>query len=210
MCSALISQVLLPVSVLQNVVGIVEKTNQNSVWHIRSAMLPFLQIMTFNHSFLMNSGLLEKALEITLTSLGDQQLEVRELGRVALSSLIRSTNPEINSLIERFSKLVGSSSKRKQVGSGNEKLIIQQHSGILGLCALVNSFPYEIPSWMPEVLVQLANHSQDPAPIKDSIKSTFAEFWRTHQDTFWKQKENFTEDQLNSINELVISPSYFA
>lgn len=166
------------------------------------------RILVFNHGSLMNSQLLEKVFNISIGGLSDQQLEVRELARIALSSLIRSTSPDINSLIEKFTKLIGSTPKRKQ--DKNEKMIIQQHSGILGLCALVNSFPYDIPQWMPDVLVQLANHSQDPAPIKDTIKSTFAEFWRTHQDTFWKQKETFTEDQLNAINELVISPSYFA
>ena len=32
-----------------------------------------------------------------------------------------------------------------------------------------------------QVLVQLAGHVLDPNPISQTVRSTFGEFWRTHQ-----------------------------
>ncbi|CAG8777892.1 13642_t:CDS:2, partial [Dentiscutata heterogama] len=42
-----------------------------------------------------------------------------------------------------------------------------------------NAFPYEVPKWMPEVLVKLAECISDPAPIQATVKNTFADFKRT-------------------------------
>jgi len=39
--------------------------------------------------------------------------------------------------------------------------IVQRHGGILGLCSIVLSSPYDIPSYIPRVLMILCNHSHD-------------------------------------------------
>ena len=31
-----------------------------------------------------------------------------------------------------------------------------RHAGVLGLAALVGAYPYDVPSWMPDILVILA------------------------------------------------------
>ncbi len=53
-------------------------------------------------------------------------------------------------------------------GNGNTPLS-HRHGGVLGLIGVVLGFPYDIPSWMPNVLVSIAAHSKDPAPIKVSF-----------------------------------------
>lgn len=40
---------------------------------------------------------------------------------------------------------------------------------MLGLSALVQAFPYEVPAWMPEVLVLLSGCVGDPAPVGVSM-----------------------------------------
>lgn len=42
----------------------------------------------------------------------------------------------------------------------------ERHVGILGLCACVNAFPYEVPEFLPEILVLLGDHLHDPQPIE--------------------------------------------
>ena len=32
----------------------------------------------------------------------------------------------------------------------------RRHAGVLGLAALVGAYPYDVPNWMPEILVLLA------------------------------------------------------
>ncbi len=43
--------------------------------------------------------------------------------------------------------------------------LVLRHSGVLGLAALVEAYPYTIPDWLPEVVDELSGHVNDPAPI---------------------------------------------
>ena len=36
------------------------------------------------------------------------------------------------------------------------------HSGILGLCAFVEAFPYDVPPFLPPILMELSTHLNDP------------------------------------------------
>lgn len=68
------------------------------------------------------------------------------------------------------------------------------HSSILGICALIESFPYSVESWMPPLtegscvlgcghrpdadhrFPVLANHATDPPPISTTIRKCASEF----------------------------------
>ena len=39
---------------------------------------------------------------------------------------------------------------------------LSHHSGILGLCAFVEAFPYDVPSFLPPILMELSTHLNDP------------------------------------------------
>jgi len=95
-------------------------------------------------------------------------------------------------------------------GEAFKSAIRKRHAGVLGMAALIGAYPYDVPPWMPEVLVQLAQHVIDPIPIKQTVRNTFGEFWRTHQDTWPMLKEKFTEDQLSALTNLLASPTYFS
>ena len=43
--------------------------------------------------------------------------------------------------------------------------IIELHANVLGLCAYVSAFPYDVPDMLPQVLVTLSDHLNDPHPI---------------------------------------------
>lgn len=50
--------------------------------------------------------------------------------------------------------------------AGYNKAIRQRHAAILGICALVDSYPYTIEKWMPELLTNvLAEHTYDPVSV---------------------------------------------
>jgi proteasome activator subunit 4 len=101
-------------------------------------------------------------------------------------------------------------------GPKNEKhasylaAVSYRHSCILILCSLILSYPYSIPQFLVEVLVTLAKHVSDPSPIQEAIRSTFRDFKRTHQDSWEHDKKIFKEDELYTISDLLISPSYYA
>ena len=38
---------------------------------------------------------------------------------------------------------------------------ITHHAGIIGLCAFVEAFPYDVPEFVPPVLMELSTHLND-------------------------------------------------
>lgn len=68
---------------------------------------------------------------------------------------------------DHFERL--SSTKTKQVNK-KESIpvgkIIKRHAGVLGLCAYVQAYPYDVPELMPQILMDLSSHVNDPQPIQ--------------------------------------------
>ncbi|CAF4636892.1 unnamed protein product [Rotaria sp. Silwood1] len=69
-------------------------------------------------------------------------------------------------------------------------------SGILGLCAIVLSSPYDISIYVPDALRALCKYSYDPYLIQKSIKECMSEFRRTHYDSWHEHRKKFTDEQL--------------
>jgi len=214
---ALLSQVPIPTNLIQPYINNAAVAIKANSWHSRSAVLPFLQILVFNIAFVATNSELKQIEDIILNSLLDERVEVRELARVSLTSILKSTNLDIQQLIQTYSKYAETKLPQQKTSqnpsspvSNVEDPKIKRHAGILALTAIVESSPYDIQKWMPDILVTIAKHSSDPVPIKDTVKNSFAEFWRTHQDSWQLQKNLFTSDQLDIINELERTPTYFA
>ena len=56
--------------------------------------------------------------------------------------------------------------KRKKLENIPTQNLIQRHAGVLGLCAYVEAYPYDVPEFMPQVLMDLSDHVNDPQPIQ--------------------------------------------
>lgn len=40
-----------------------------------------------------------------------------------------------------------------------------RHTGVLGLCAFISAYPYDVPDFVPNVFEHLGAHLNDPQPI---------------------------------------------
>lgn len=47
--------------------------------------------------------------------------------------------------------------------------LVKRHAGVLGLSACILSSPYDVPTWMPQLLMDLSAHLNDPQPIEVEI-----------------------------------------
>lgn len=47
--------------------------------------------------------------------------------------------------------------------------MVKRHAGVLGLGACVLSSPYDVPTWMPQLLMNLSAHLNDPQPIEVKV-----------------------------------------
>jgi len=90
------------------------------------------------------------------------------------------------------------------------KNVVLRHSGVLGLCAFVKAYPYDIPEFIPDILVFLSGYIHEVQPISTTIKKTLQDFKRTHQDNWQDHKLKFSEDQLAVLTDILVSPSYYA
>jgi proteasome activator subunit 4 len=85
-----------------------------------------------------------------------------------------------------------------------------RHSGVLGLCSLVEAHPYKVPDFVPAVLVELERHLHDPQPVPETVKRCLREFRRTHQDRWSEHRAKFSAQQLDFLADLLVSPNYYA
>ncbi|CAG8434329.1 1354_t:CDS:10 [Diversispora eburnea] len=197
----------------------IEILTETPSWHVRVKALPVLQVFFFKHLFMLSEEKMIKVMDVVSGKLKDSQIEVRQLAAVTLSGLIRcSQRDAIASLKNQFTRLLDTKiPPRKRTGQapratlppGFQEAVLARHAGVLGLSCLIDAFPYEVPKWMPEVLVKLANYISDPVPIQTTVKKTFADFRRTHQDSWHEDMKQFTEDQLLMLSDMLISPSYY-
>ncbi|CAG8507014.1 6948_t:CDS:10 [Ambispora gerdemannii] len=209
-----------PEMVLVMINKIIEILMESPSWHIKVKALPVLQVFYFKHLFMLTPEEMLRIMNTVSDMLMDTQIEVRQMASETLSGLIRcSQRNAIAALKERFNELLQTKiPPRKRTAQaprtakppGFQEALVKRHAAALGLSCLIDAFPYEVPKWMPEVLVQLAKCISDPVPIQTTVKKTFANFRRTHQDSWHEDTKEFTEDQLSLLSDMLISPSYYA
>nr|CAD7394947.1 unnamed protein product [Timema cristinae] len=160
-------------------------------------------------------GRYPKMNSIVLRLLEDDWLEVREKAAQVLGGLIHCDfliEPE--NALETFKEKAKTKLKKKiknnVVDSTGIELLKVRHAGILGLCAFINAYPYDVPEFMPEFFFILGQHLNDPQPIPSTIRKTLGDFKRTHHDNWEHHSLKFTEEQLAVLTDLTIPPSYYA
>ncbi|CAF1489784.1 unnamed protein product, partial [Adineta steineri] len=202
----------LHISFIEPLIEQLEQVCSSTKWHARRAAIEFVQNMIFCNLF--NARPYAKQLrQLVFKCLFDEQFEVRTVASVTLSGFYQCGYIQVNnddlkhfrimSKTSYFTKVDG-----KKVTSAEN--IVKRHGGVLGLCAIVLSSPYDIPTHVPEALMLLCEHSHDPDLIQKSIKKALSEFRRTHYDSWHEHREKFTEDQLVILADVLISPSYYA
>jgi proteasome activator subunit 4 len=192
-------------------------------WHVRATLPTFLSVLFFRQQFMVSPSALFGALDICISLLSDIQHEVRQSSKTCLSGLLRLVSTEhVNTLSAQFIFMcdVGSTSisiaKRSRLPGVSSTPVAPsvielrtRHAGVLGLAAIVGAHPFDVPNWMPTLLLKLASHVNDPPPIKPTVKEVFLEFWASHQDAWPLTKAVFDPDQLVELQNLLVSSSYF-
>lgn len=214
---ALLGNALLPRESIQAALDIVKEVMNSPLWHSRAAGCNFLQFLVFSNLFTMQScdRWREAVVGHTLALLRDPRLEVRETAAETLGGLLHCEFLKVTDELLASFRAQCTKKKRRGRGGGpplplDPADVRERHAGVLGLCACVNAFPYDVPPFMPDVLVLLGDHLNDPQPIPATIKKTLSNFRRTHHDTWRDHKVMFTDDQLAVITDLLVSPSYYA
>uniref|UniRef100_A0A673KHP7 Proteasome activator complex subunit 4A n=1 Tax=Sinocyclocheilus rhinocerous TaxID=307959 RepID=A0A673KHP7_9TELE len=215
-CLSLMSQGLLYSEQIPQVLNI----SRISSWHARYTVLTYLQIMVFYNlfTFLSDAKAVSDVRALVLRLLEDEQLEVREMAATTLSGFLQcnflSIDEPMQAHFEALSKTRLPKRKRRELGSVVDMIpsadLVRRHAGVLGLSACILSSPYDVPTWMPQILMDLSAHLNDTQPIEMTVKKTLSDFRRTHHDNWQEHKQKFTDDQLLVLTDLLVSPCYYA
>ncbi|KAF9785996.1 hypothetical protein BJ322DRAFT_1005050 [Thelephora terrestris] len=180
-------------------------------WRVRLKVLPLLQVFYFRQVPLISEGKIVEIVEVVCRCLDDEVVEVREKAATTLSGILRlSPRRSILALKDRFLRLLRKTSIPSDRKSAKYNLAVRQrHAAILGVCALIDSYPYTVEKFMPELLTNvLAEHTYDPAPISTTVRKCASNFKKTHQDTWHEDSKRFTEEQLSALSTLLTGSSY--
>ena len=220
---ACLSTCIVPLPVLPTALAAIEQVSQSQSWKAKIAMLEYLQVHVFTNMALFHSEREQAARVVSIVTrlIKDERIEVREKAGKVLGGMLHCCfiPQDVSSkLLDQFKQEVSKKIRKKpkeneelSVFQANQcKAILVRHSGVLGLSAFVSSSPYDIPQHLPAILMILADHLHDPQPIPATVKNVFQEFKRTHQDNWAEHKEKLTEDQLATLTDLLVSPSYYA
>ncbi|KAG6837040.1 hypothetical protein H0H93_015903 [Arthromyces matolae] len=154
--------------------GIFEAIQTSASWRIRLKAIPLVQVFYFRSVPIIPEIKIVQILEVLCSCLDDEVVEVREMAATTLSGILRlSPRRSVLTLKERFSRLAKNSHIPVRTDPDYNKAIRKRHAAILGICALVDSYPYTVEKWMPELLTDvLAEHTYDPIPISTTIPGT--------------------------------------
>mmetsp|Transcript_9211 Transcript_9211/g.30419 ORF Transcript_9211/g.30419 Transcript_9211/m.30419 type:complete len:1774 (+) Transcript_9211:120-5441(+) len=193
--------------VLRQLTHMLIATLHDTNWHTRAATLRFIQALAYGHAFALGVELFIALRDAVVASLSDKQLEVAQLASSTLMIFLKgvgaSSEAELRATFLRVAKTT-------PVGADADPLTSStKHAAVLGLSACVLAHPYDVPTWMPEVMETLGFASLEPAPMKLAAQKTFAEFKKTHQDTWSETRAAFTHDQWDAVTlGLDLAPSY--
>ncbi|KAJ2928817.1 hypothetical protein H1R20_g8194, partial [Candolleomyces eurysporus] len=189
----------------------VEIIESSSSWKTRLHGLPALVIFFYRNLLLLTQDHVSKVTRVLLECLSNENVEVREMASKVLSGVIKTTQRQnIIPLKNRFVALAKKTKLPDRRDPGYAAALRTLHSAILGVCSLVESFPYSVEPWLPPLTEVLAPHATDPPPISTTIRNCASEFKKTHQDTWHKDQLAFDEDQLQSLSTMLVGTSYYA
>ncbi|CAF1453615.1 unnamed protein product, partial [Adineta ricciae] len=202
----------LQIPFLEAFIDQIEYTCKSNKWHTRRSALEFAQYLIFNNLFNARS-FAARIRKLVFQHLSDEQLEVRSVASITLAGFYQcSLIPITKKDREYFHRMSKTNYLTKVDGEKitSTQNIIKRHGGVLGLCAMVLSSPYDIPEHVPDALMDLCEHLHDPILIRESVKYALSEFRRTHHNSWHEHRAKFTEDQLIILTDVLISPSYYA
>ncbi|RXM29311.1 Proteasome activator complex subunit 4 [Acipenser ruthenus] len=219
-CLSLMSQGLLYPQQIMLVLPVLKEIAGSTSWHARYTVLTYLQTMVFYNlfTFLNNKEAVHDVRWLVLKLLQDEQLEVREMAATTLSGLLQcnflTMDAPMQTHFEKLCKTRLPKKRKRDPGSVVDTIppadLVKRHAGVLGLSACILSNPYDVPTWMPQLLMDLSAHLNDTQPIEMTVKKTLSNFRRTHLDNWQEHKQQFTDDQLLVLTDLLVSPCYYA
>eukprot|EP00550_Attheya_septentrionalis_P002489 CAMPEP_0198284816 /NCGR_PEP_ID=MMETSP1449-20131203/4226_1 /TAXON_ID=420275 /ORGANISM="Attheya septentrionalis, Strain CCMP2084" /LENGTH=2325 /DNA_ID=CAMNT_0043982031 /DNA_START=25 /DNA_END=7002 /DNA_ORIENTATION=- len=218
---------------MSRILETVKSASKHEHWQIRQASAHYLRCFQGCHKFLFGKELTELTTVIVAALLADERREVSSAAMAALTGILAAT--PLNDVIELVDKYVvvakksAIKKKKKKIAdpsvdptqeemeklSRKEKIRAKnQQTSVFFLCAAVLAQPYDTPPHVPVALAALSKHSYErsaPLSVREAVKLCCSEFKRTHMSDNWDvHKKQFSQEQLEALDDVVSTPHYYA
>eukprot|EP00804_Cyclotella_cryptica_P029515 CCRYP_011313-RA/>CCRYP_011313-RA protein AED:0.03 eAED:0.02 QI:169/0.87/0.88/1/1/1/9/224/2315 len=215
---------------MTRVLAILKSMAEHECWQVRQASAHFLRCFQGNHKFLLSDEQEELLMSIAVSLLADDRREVSSAAMSVLTGII-SILPEasLNDLVSKYIIIANKSLKKKRRKTDTSHELTQdepelaltkekeratrQQKSVFFLCAVIMSRPYDVPSYVPIALEALSKHSFEQRAslgVREVVKMCCSEFKRTHTDNWEAHRKQFTQVQLEALDDVVSTPHYYA
>ena len=190
---------------VSGIFSILRKNIGQGAWKQRAMCDEVMFFVFFNNSHVFTQEQVDSYVKVLVNGLSDGQIELRTHFSYTLSGVLQCCPEYIPKLKAKFEQDLLNSDLSDKSSSAVEK----RHSCILGIFSIVLTYPYDLPDWMPAVLHIAARFVGDRNPVQKTVRKLFSEFKKSHSDTWHQDRLKFTEEQLDAVTELLVSPSYY-
>jgi len=211
------------------VLDVLKEMSSHDYWQIRQATAHFLRCFQGAHKFLFTEKQDEMSLSIAISLLADERREVSTAATSTLTGIL-AVFPQaaLEELVSKYIKIANKSLKKKkrkkpptevsteesEIAVTKEKArSVRQQKSVFLLCAVVMGRPYDTPVFVPEALAALSKHSFEQRAslsVREIVKMVCSEFKRTHTDNWEAHRKQFTQEQLEALEDVVSTPHYYA
>ncbi|KAJ1460667.1 hypothetical protein M885DRAFT_508790 [Pelagophyceae sp. CCMP2097] len=202
---------------LADLVAALCKGAKHEKWRARHAVAVFCGACKAHNAFSMSLSEHAQLLEALRLLVADAHSEVRDAACASLAAVANNaTRAELDVLAGRCA---ADATAALVTGSAGADGPARRLGAVHALAACVIAFPYDVPAHVPPALVLLARHSnatkagkgregRDHAAIRESVKATFAEFKRTHAETWDFITHFFTTAEHDAFADVLTTGDY--
>mmetsp|Transcript_1479 Transcript_1479/g.3106 ORF Transcript_1479/g.3106 Transcript_1479/m.3106 type:complete len:2283 (+) Transcript_1479:251-7099(+) len=216
---------------MTRVLDVLTEMSSHENWQIRQASAHFLRNFQGAHKFLFTKEHDDMALSIAISLLADDRREVSSAATSTLTGIL-AVFPQaaLKELVSKYIKIANKSLKKKkkrktalsaetsveetEIKAAKEReRATRQQKSVFVLCAVVMGRPYDTPPYIPEALAALSKHSFEQRAslsVREVVKMVCSEFKRTHTDNWEAHRKQFTQTQLEALEDVVSTPHYYA
>eukprot|EP00163_Fabomonas_tropica_P029402 TRINITY_DN6279_c0_g1_i2.p1 TRINITY_DN6279_c0_g1~~TRINITY_DN6279_c0_g1_i2.p1 ORF type:complete len:1102 (+),score=274.52 TRINITY_DN6279_c0_g1_i2:489-3308(+) len=189
-------------------------------WRAKITLFPVFQVFVHRFQIEMSPSLFQRLYSMVVDTLSDPNLEVRILGSTTLAGLFKiaagMSEDKLDFVKQEADRFVQMArqhrlpSKKLRASEQGKLALRQRHAAVFALSGLIDAFPYTVPKWLAPTILAFADHISDPIPLSTTVKKTFSRFWNTHRDNWATAEKSFDSEQLHTLTQLLVSPSYYA
>jgi len=216
---------------MTRVLGVLKEMSGHDYWQIRQACAHFLRNFQGAHKFLFTKEQEDLSLSIAISLLADERREVSSAATSTLTGILAMLpQSSIEELVSKYVKVANKSLKKKKKKAAPAAEVLsteeaankaakekeraaRQQKSVFFLCAVVLGRPYDIPPYIPGALAALSKHSFEQRAslsVREVVKMVCSEFKRTHTDNWEAHRLQFTQEQLEALEDVVSTPHYYA